>query len=120
MKIAFDVMGTLSGKDQNKVLHLFRTLEHMGHTMFVWSNSIQYAFDIVSQLKLAVPAERVLYKYSTFDVKKEEGLDIMDIAVEDDTSQTYLATKKFVFVHEIPEINTDEFVLLVHNLTSKK
>ena len=26
----------------------------------------------------------------------------MDIAVEDDVSQTWLATKKLIFVHEIP------------------
>lgn len=107
MKIAFDVMGTLMGQNQDKVLRLFHAFEKMGHTMYVWSNSINYAFDAVNQHKLNVPAERIMYKYTKFDAEMEQ-MDVMDVAVEDDKSQTYLATKKLVLVYEIPD-DVEEF-----------
>lgn len=41
-------------------------------------------------------------KFSKRDAS-EWGVDLFDLAIEDDTSQTYLAAKKFLWVHDIPE-----------------
>lgn len=107
MKIAFDCKGTLIGFNEEKVLKLFHILESQGHELFVWSNSIGYAFEAVKTHALNVGASHTMYKYTKGEAELEE-IDVMDIAIEDDTSQTYLAANRFIFVHEIPD-NVEEF-----------
>lgn len=114
MKIAFDVKGTLIGYHQDKVLKLFYALQSMGCEMFVWSNSINYAFEAVKTHSLKVDAQHVMYKYTTVDVEVE-GIEAMDVAIEDDRSQTYLGAKRIIFVDEIPE-EPQEMALFIKNI----
>lgn len=114
MKIAFDVKGTLYGKNETNVRRLYDAFKSRGHTMFVWSNSIGYASDAVRDLKLDV-------EYMSKFLPSERDYDTnqyMDIAIEDDRSQTWLAAKKFVFVDDLDDgTNVDK---LVEELTSVK
>jgi hypothetical protein len=96
MKIAFDVKGTIEGPKQKEVLELFSRLWTAGHEMFVWSNLESYAVDAVEKYNLPATAIR---KYSSTDA---EDRGFMDIAIEDDPSQTWLGAKQIVFVHELP------------------
>jgi hypothetical protein len=105
MNIAFDVKGTLDGFDKStnrKVLELFKLLHDAGHTMYVWSNSYSYAVDMVKKLGdvYGMDAYATL-KYSSFSAQDDNGI-IMDLAFEDDESQDYLASKRFVWVSDIP------------------
>jgi hypothetical protein len=96
MKIAFDVKGTLDGPKGHIVLSALKHLQKMGHECIVWSNSYSYAVDFVKEHKLeGVRAEQ---KYDKWNTPPEH---FYDFAIEDDRSQTYLAAKQFIFVHDI-------------------
>lgn len=99
MKIAFDVKGTLDGRKEVEVRFLLKQFYDAGHEIFVWSNSFSYAVDMTEKLKTQydIVAEP-MSKFSTHD-----GNEMMDLAFEDDTSQTYLAAKEIIFVHQLPE-----------------
>lgn len=106
MKIAFDVKGTLDGSNKELVLKFFHAMKNAGHQVEVWSNSIMYASECVRENNLDV-------SYSWKDAKSDVDYDeskYFDLAVEDDTRQTYLATKEFLWVHEINESNIDELI----------
>lgn len=108
MRIAFDVKGTLDGYYEVKVKHLLKLLYDEGHEILVWSNSFSYAVDMVEKLKeegIFVYPER---KYSKVDAEMQD-LPLMDIAIEDDVSQTYLGATVIVIVKELPDI-TEEYV----------
>lgn len=111
MNIAFDVKGTLDGEKAAKLRDILVTLRDIGHKVYVWSNSYGYAVDMVKKLEpyLSVEGESVeaISKYTRGDAKMESKT-MMDIAFEDDESQTWLAAKKFVFVREIPN-NFEEY-----------
>jgi hypothetical protein len=109
MKIAFDVMGTLEGPKKQLVLKFFKAMKAAGHTCIVWSNSYQYAIDCVKDNNLDVlyqskTSKSDLYHYTN----PEEGM--MDLAVEDDRRQTYLAARNFLFVDDISEESIDELI----------
>lgn len=96
MKIAFDVKGTLYGNNEKNIRRLYDAFARAGHTMFVWSNSYNYATATVDDLKLGASPRM---KHGTFD----RVTDFMDICVEDDRTQTWLASTKIVFVDEIKD-----------------
>ena len=111
MKIAFDVKGTIEGSKKQQVLRMFKLFQDAGHDVIVWSNSYGYAVDAIENnlLKNTNPHDKKM----KMDVDYEEDRYV-DIAIEDDRSQTWLAAKKFVFVDEIP---TD--MMLVDELVTK-
>jgi hypothetical protein len=99
MKIAFDVKGTLVGHHQEKVRKLFHYLVCPENKMFVWSNSWEYAYTTVEDLNLLATPE---LKKSARDLE-DWNRPLMDIAIEDDKSQTWLGAKKIIWVDEIPD-----------------
>lgn len=114
MKIAFDVKGTLYGQNETNVRRLYEAFKKRGHTMFVWSNSLGYAADAVRTLNLDV-------EYMLKFLPSERDYDVnqyMDVCVEDDRSQKYLASNKFVFVDELN--NGTDVDKLVEELTNGK
>lgn len=113
MKIAFDVKGMLDGRKSKEVMIILKAFEAAGHGIFVWSNSYNYARDFVRDNNLSAWAINKVEK-NGYD-GEEEKEDYMDLAIEDDTNQTWLATKRFVWVDDIPT-DTDELNEFVENL----
>lgn len=103
MRIAFDVMGTLAGRNEVKVKALFKALHDLGHEVVVWSNSSSYAYDMAAKLRAEGFKTEAMTKYT--DTLEAEDLELFDVAIEDDTSQTWLAAKRLVFVHEIDDVD---------------
>ena len=99
MKIAFDVMGTIKGPKKEQVLKMFKLFQEAGHEVIVWSNSFGYAVDAINDNNLTNTEPRD--KRMKMDVDYEENRYV-DIAIEDDRRQTWLAAKKFIWVDEIP------------------
>ena len=97
MRIAFDVMGTIDGPAKKEVLKLFFALQALGHEMVVWSSEYGLAVRANESNRLNAKVMSKREKYSTSDTD-----DYMDLAIDDDTRQTYLATHKFLYVHELP------------------
>lgn len=104
MKIAFDVKGTIEGPSKEKVLKLFRALRAQGHELIVWSNSYGYAMDAVRDNNLDCAFQS---KTDKWQVDQDET-HYVDVAIDDDSSQTWLAAKRFIWVHELPD-DIDEF-----------
>ena len=96
MKIAFDVKGTLEGHKGKFVLGLLNYLQGMGHEITIWSNGPGFAAQCAKDLGLTNVA--TMMKYG-----KGDHQELFDIAVEDDTSQNWLAAKRFVWVKDIPD-----------------
>ena len=93
MKIAFDVKGTLDGPKGHIILSLLLYLQKQGHEVVVWSNVLTYAAEFVNKHEL---------KCEFMSKKMRSDLDErFDWAIEDDTSQTWLDAKQFMFVDEI-------------------
>lgn len=99
MRIAFDVKGTIEGPQKSKVLRLFKALQAQGHDLIVWSNSYGYAVDAVKDNNLTCPAQS---KTTKWDVDDDQS-KFVDLAIDDDSSQTWLAAKRFIWVHELPD-----------------
>lgn len=97
-RVAFDVMGTLTGNKGALIQHIFRKLQDHGVECVVWSNNFSYAVDAIRDLKLenTVP----MSKKTKMDLINN-GEELFDLAIEDDRSQTWLGAKDFVFVDEI-------------------
>jgi hypothetical protein len=107
MKIAFDVKGTLYGENEKNVRRLYEAFKTRGHTLFVWSNSIGYASSAVRDLDLNV-------EYMSKFLPSERDYDknqYMDICVEDDRNQKYLASKAFIFVDQITDDTDLNFLI---------
>ena len=108
MRVAFDVKGTLAGPE--KIEKFFKWFQSKGCEMVIWSNLYSYTTEIKE--KLGLEAE-TMSKKGTFDC--EDEMEYMDIAIEDDHSQTWLAAKKIIFVDEVPE-NEEDFEKLYGGL----
>lgn len=104
MKIAFDVKGTIDGPRGKIILEAFRKLQELGHECIVWSNSLGYAHDAVKShgLNADFMSKKMMLDYDSED-------EAMDVAIEDDRSQTWLGAKRFIFVDEITN-NSDALV----------
>lgn len=110
MRITFDVKGTIEGPHKTKILKLFQALKARGHDLHVWSNCFSYAQDAVKNNNLQVP---FLEKIDMW-----QGVDKslwFDFAIDDDSQQTWLAAKRFIWVHEIPD-DIESFVVEMENL----
>lgn len=115
MRFAFDVKGTIEGPKKKQVLELFRILQALGHTCDVWSNSYGFAVDCVKSNKLnAAPTS----KQMKMDLDHDET-KFYDVAIEDDTQQTWLAARRFVWVKDLPE-SMEAIEVLAHQLIGRK
>jgi hypothetical protein len=112
MKIAFDCMGTLNGSKEKYVLMLLLELQKRGHSITVWSNGPSYPEAAVK--RHGIKNADTGYKYGKGDYDRES----FDFAVEDDTGQTWLAAKNFIWVHDIPE-TTAGIMALVQIMENK-
>ncbi len=101
--VAFDVKGTIEGPKKELVLRLFKSLQSKGVKCVVWSNLYSYATDAIKDNNLENTYAESKRTISEF---KEWGLEPFDLAIEDDRSQTWLASKRLIFVDEL----TDQFV----------
>lgn len=103
MKIAFDVIGTLEGGLKPwKMRHLVYLLAKAGHEVYIWSSLPSAAYRLAQTMEKVGVTCTPMSKYSEYEAK-EDGRPIMDIAFDDDRSQTYLATKRFIYVYEVPD-----------------
>lgn len=103
MNIAFDVKGTLEDTDQEaKVWDLLKRLHDAGHSIYIWSSLRMYANKTLEKVGTYGRKAKAIDKYSKLEAEEGYGYGMMDIAFEDDHSQTYLAAKRFVWVDEIP------------------
>lgn len=100
MRIAFDVKGTIEGPKKKFVLGLLQYLHGMGHEVIVWSNSYEFAKDAVRDNGLI--NVKFQSKETVMDLD-EESSHMMDLAIDDDRSQTWLASRRFIWVHDLPE-----------------
>lgn len=99
MRIAFDVKGTIEGPKKKFVLGLLKYLQDQGHEVIVWSNSYGYAVDAIKDNALnCVPQS----KTTTWDCDGDPER-FVDLCIDDDSSQTWLASKRFIWVHDLPE-----------------
>lgn len=100
MKIAFDCLGTLDGFNKAKVLALYRALQSRGHDMYVWSSEYSMAIRLNKELNLN---GKPISKFGSRPWESEDGIedDKMDIAIDDDASQTWLAAKYILLVRDI-------------------
>lgn len=97
MKIAFDVKGTIEGPKQKQVLELFWRLQEAGHEMFVWSNLFSYAAQAI--IDHGLPATAI--RKNSLTEANDTAYGLMDLAIEDDRSQSYLGAIKIIFVDEL-------------------
>jgi hypothetical protein len=116
MKIAFDVKGTLDNphdkRTERMVLALLETLQKQGHEIIVWSNSFGYAVECVNKLGLKnVRAESKSDKWS------RDEANWYDVCIEDDTSQTYLAAKRIIFVKDIAPLAMGGIIKLAQEIS---
>lgn len=107
MKVAFDVKGTIDGYKQDLVLKLFKGLQAKGHTCVVWSNCYSYAVDAIRDHGLT--NTEPMDKMSRFDLR-DRDMEPMDLAIEDDRSQTWLGAKRFIFVDDLDEETIQELL----------
>lgn len=105
MKFAFDVKGTIEGHKGAVIVEALKKLQALGHECVVWSNLYSYTVDAVK--KHGLTAE-TMSKRSKNEMREYE-MDLFDVAIEDDRSQSYLGAKNFVFVDEITN-NSDALV----------
>jgi len=99
MRIATDVMGTLEGPMKKQILAMLEVFAKAGAEITVWSNLYDYAIDAVRDNNLRAEADS---KKTKGDLDFDES-QYFDLAFEDDRTQTYLPTKRFLFVDEIPD-----------------
>lgn len=113
MKVAVDVKGTLEGPRRKQIVEIIKFLLNRGDQVVVWSNGLgrQGAEGLEKEYGIKLSYED---KFSKRDAS-EWGVDLFDLAIEDDKSQDYLAAKKFLWVHNIPEDLTENNVEQVLN-----
>lgn len=99
MRIAFDVKGTIEGPKKKFIIMMLTELQRRGHEVVVWSNSYTYAKDAVIDNHLECVAMDKLTLWDAKDFNKS----LYDLAIDDDSSQTWLAAKRFIWVYDIPE-----------------
>ena len=98
MRIAIDVKGTLEGPRKQDLIKLIKAMQAKGHTVLVWSNLYSYAVDAVRDNALNCTPQS---KTTKWDVSDES--QFVDLAIDDDSSQTWLAAKRFIWVHQLPD-----------------
>ena len=97
MKIAFDVSGTLDSEHYGVAIrYLLHHLKLLGHEITIWSNSSSYIKDFIE--KYNIEGVNTMTKKSKHDLEPE---DHMDICIENDRCQTYLAAKHIIWAHEV-------------------
>jgi hypothetical protein len=101
MRIAFDVKGTLEGSKSAAVLAMLRVFQEQGHEVVVWSNSFGYVQDVLAKHSLTCYGETKSTKWD------REPENFYDLAIDDDSSQTYLAANRFIWVRDIPSDETE-------------
>lgn len=104
MKVAFDCHGTLVLPNNDKELivrKLFKWFESKGCEMVVWSNG-GAPETLVKTLKLNATPQGKSKTWDYYSCEDPEQY-YMDIAVDDDSKQTYLAAKNFIWVRDIPD-----------------
>jgi hypothetical protein len=104
LKIAFDCSGTLTGRDEKKVVALYKWFQSKGCEMFIWSNL--YSYTTLAKNAHNLEGE-CLSKYGAHDWMDVDK-DWMDICVDDDSSQTWLKAHRMICVNDIPS-NEGEF-----------
>lgn len=104
MKIAVDVLGTLNGRKNTFIMAMIRLLYDAGHSITVWSSEYSLAQNAAMGLRARGIQCDAMSKKCAFDTEEEH---FFDYAFEDDRLQSYLATKKFIWVDEIPESLAD-------------
>lgn len=102
MKVAFDVKGTLEGHYEHKVRTLYDAFEKLGCEMVIWSSLGSFAYDFARKNSLKAA---VMTKFANSE--DLEPSEKMDLAIDDDYQQEYLATHKLILVSEIPELPVD-------------
>ncbi|HBI00989.1 MAG TPA: hypothetical protein DDY18_05130 [Flavobacterium sp.] len=98
-RIACDVKGTLEGPKKKQVIKILDLFSKAGYAVTVWSNLYSYAVDAVKDNNLKAEA---MSKRMKMDLGYDET-QYFDFAIEDDSRQEYLAAKKFIWVHDIPD-----------------
>lgn len=98
-RIAFDCSGTLirGGSNIEAAVKLIKWLQSKGHEVVIWSNAWNYTQEAKKKHGLSCECDM---KRCTWDYDNED--DYFDIAIDDDMSQTYLATKLLLNVCDIP------------------
>ena len=114
MRIAFDVKGTIEGPKKQYIIELLRILKEKGHEVLVWSNSGTYAYHAVTDNNLDCP---FMTKF-TFGESEFHG-GPMDLCIDDDSSQEWLGSKRFIWVHNVPEF-MDGIRLLAESISNEK
>lgn len=104
MRIAFDVLGTIQGPKGRVIIEAFKKLQAAGHETVVWSSDYGLAINAVTRYDLNADA---MGKLSGYEMRERE-MELFDVAIEDDRGQTYLGTRRFIFVDEIT--TADELV----------
>jgi hypothetical protein len=99
MRIAFDVKGTIEGPKKQYVIALLNLLRDQGHEVLVWSNSYGFAQDAVQDNDLGCKYQ---LKDALFDIHGDASR-VVDLAIDDDSQQVWLASRRFIWVHDLPE-----------------
>lgn len=108
MRIAFDCLGTLMGSHGPALAEAIVKLQALGHECTIWSSMYSYTIEMKNKYGLQI---ETMSKMSRYELQ-ERGLEIFDVAVDDDRSQTYLGAKTFVYVDEITR-NSDAIVAFI-------
>ena len=110
MKLAVDVKGTLEGPKKQQILKIIGLFMNAGYEITIWSNLYSYAVDAMMKNNLKADVDQKRSK-SDYPFDNDES-KFFDFAIEDDRQQKWLATKKFIFVDDIPEdmASIDDFV----------
>src|SRR4051812_31226905 len=109
MKIAIDVKGTLEGPKQDIIRAVAKQLHDEGHEITIWSSMFSFASDCKNNLK--VPYNCDLKRFHS-EVEPE---DWYDLAIDDDTQQTFLPAKRIIYVNEFN--NIEELMHLIKSFS---
>jgi len=101
MNIAFDVKGTLEGHKKVEIRYTLKQLYDAGHKIYIWSNLFSYANDMAESLQMRGIECEALEKYAKNEADQWDR-PMMDVAFEDDRSQSWLAAKRIICVDEVP------------------
>lgn len=108
MRIAFDCLGTLMGSHGPALAEAIVKLQALGHECVIWSSLYSYTIEMKNKYGLNCDT---MDKKSKYDMANYE-MELFDVAVDDDRSQTYLGAKTFVYVDEITR-NADAIVAFI-------
>lgn len=109
MKIAVDCQGTLlSDQYKGPLLNFIEEAVAHGHQVVIWSNASSYISEAIRILNVAQVKGRekvtTSKKHSQTDAK-EQGLEWVDLAIDDDTGISYLAAKRLIHPAHIKDVS---------------